>query len=337
MRRVVGRADRVDVVRLHQQHVAPHDLLRHGAAVVGIELVAVDAAEEDAPAVDLQQPVLDHDGAEADPQPHALARARDLGVVEARDLGAPRLDRRLHGLPRRDVDAELRHRDARGRVRVDPQRPRAGRVVVARVHEDVVERRRRAREQGDAAEDPRQPPHVLVLEVGPGRPLVHAHREHVLLARAQQRPDVELGRQAAAHRHPELDAVEPRPQARVDALEAQDRVRPRPLARHREAAQVVARRVLVGHVRRLDRERVDDVRVGRRAVAVQLPVRRHRQPVPARRRRTPRRRSRAARPRGRRDGTPSRRRATATGRPISGRRAGRPQPFTPPEPRPLCQ
>ena len=141
VRRVVARAHRVDVVRLHQQHVAPHHLLRDRAAVVGIELVAVDAAEEDPPAVDLQQPVLDHHGAEADPQPHALARARDLGVVEARELGAPGLDgRHLHRLPRRDVDAELGHRDARGHVRVDPQRARAARVVVAGVHEDVVER-----------------------------------------------------------------------------------------------------------------------------------------------------------------------------------------------------
>src|SRR3712207_8127900 len=45
---------------------------------------------------------------------------------------------------------------------------------------------------------------------------------------------------------------------------------------------MIARGVLVGHVRRLDREGVDDVRVRRGAVAVQLPVRRHRQPVPAR-------------------------------------------------------
>ena len=282
VRRVVGRADRVEVVRLHQQHVAPHHLLRHRAAVVGVELVAVDAAEQDPPAVDLQQRVLDHDGAEADPQPHALARARDLGVVEARELGAPRLDRHLHRLARGDVDAELGHRHARGHVRVDAQRPRAARVVVARVHEDVVERVRRPREQGDAAEDPRQPPHVLVLEIGARRPLVDADREHVVLARAQELADVELGREPAAHRLAELDAVEPRPQARVDALEAQHRVHPRPLGRHREAAQVVARGVLVRDVRRLDRERVDDVGVGRGAVAVQLPVRRHRQPVPAR-------------------------------------------------------
>ena len=44
---------------------------------------------------------------------------------------------------------------------------------------------------------------------------------------------------------------------------------------------VVAGRVLVRHVRRVDGERVAHVRVGRRAVAVQLPVRRDGQPVPA--------------------------------------------------------
>jgi hypothetical protein len=90
---------------------------------------------------------------------------------------------------------------------------------------------------------------------------VDADREHVVLTRAQQLADVELGREPAAHRLAELDAVEPRPQARVDALEAQDHVHPGPLGRHLEAAQVVARGVLVRDVRRLDRERVDDVRV----------------------------------------------------------------------------
>ena len=321
MRRVVAGADRVDVVRLHQQHVAPHDLLGDRAAVVGVELVAVDAAEQDPPAVDLQQPVLDRDAAEADPQRHALARARDLGVVEPGQLGAPRLDGHLHALPRRDVDAERGHGHARGHAGVHAQRPRAAGVVVAGVHEDVVERVRGARDQRDAAEDPRQPPHVLVLEIGACRPLVHPHREDVVLAGAQQRADVELGREPAARADADLDAVEPRPQARVDALEAQHRVAPLPLRRHRERAPIIARGVLVGDVRRLHRERVGDVRVGRRAVAVQLPVRRDSQPVPARVVEPARRRSRAGRPRGRRGGTPSRRRVTATGRPTAGRRA----------------
>ena len=336
VRRVVGRADRVDVVRLHQQHVAPHHVLRDRAAVVGIELVTVDAAEQDAPTVDLQQAVLDHDGAEADAQPHALARARDLGVVEARDLRAPRLDRSLRGLSRRDVDAELGHRDPRGHVRVHPQRARAARVVVAGVHEDVVERVRGTGQQRDAAEDPRQPPHVLVLEVGPRRPLLHPHREDVLPTRAQELGDVELARQTAARAHSQLGTVEPDPQAGVDALEAQDRIRPIPLARHREAAPVVTRRVLVGDVRGLHRERVDHVRVGRRAVSVQLPVRRHGQPVPARvvelLGSEVQRRVRAVREPERPVAVQRQRRGV---RPQEC--TGPPQPFTPPVPSPLCQ
>ena len=261
--------------------VAAHELLGHHAPPVGVELVAVDAAQQHPPAVDLQQPVLDDHGAEADPQLHPLARADDLGVVEARDLRAPRLRaRHRDGLARGDVQPELGHEHARRGVRVHAQRAGAAHVVVVRVHEHVLEPAGGPRQHRDAAEDARHPPHVLVLEVGPGGPLVHTHGEDVLLARPHRLADLELHRQAAAHRHAQLDAVEPRTQARVGALEPQHRVHVPPAGRHGEAPPVVARRVLVGHVRRLDRERIDDVRVGRRAVAVQLPERRHGQAVP---------------------------------------------------------
>ena len=236
----------------------------------------------DAVAVDQQQAVLDRHAPEPDRQHHALAGARDDALVEPRQLGAPRLHP-IHdrGLAARDVDAQRRNHHMHVHRRVHAQDPRAGHVVVVRVHEHVVDRARRPRQQRHVAEDPRQPPHVLVLEVGAGRPLVHAHREHVLLARPQRPADVELRRQPAPPRGPDVRAVHPRAHARVDALEPQHHsVRPR--RRHVEPAAVVAGRVLVRDVRRIDRERIADVRVRGCSVAVQLPVRRHRDPVPTR-------------------------------------------------------
>ena len=282
VRRIVAGAHRVDVVRLHQLDVAAHHRDRHGAAGERIELVPVDAVELHTMPIDLQQPVLDHHPPEADPQRHPLPRAHDRRVVEPRDLRAPGLDALdRHGRPRERVDPKLRHEHSRGDTRhIDPQPPRPRHVVVVGVHEDVVERRDGPPDQRHVAKDPGQPPHVLVLDVGARRPLVHPHREHVLDAGPEQLADRELGRQPAAPRRPHIVAVDPHARAGIDALEAQDGVA-REVLRHDEAHAVVARRVLVGHERRLDRERVAHVRVRGRAVVVQLPVRRHRQPVPA--------------------------------------------------------
>ena len=202
-----------------------------------------------------------------------LALRPQLGVVEARVLGAPGDGGGGDGLPRRGVDAELGDDDARGDVGVDAEGS-----VVRGVHEHVADGRR---EQRHRAEDPGQPPHVLVLQVAALGELAHAHREHVLAVAAQGLGDVELVAEPAAGRLAQLDAVEPRAQVGVDAVEAQDGAAGRPSGRELEAGAVVPGRVRVRDVRRVDRERVRDVRVRGRAVAVQLPVRRDREPVPA--------------------------------------------------------
>ncbi len=144
-------------------------------------------------------------------------------------------------------------------------------------------RRSRPRPAGQrhAAEDPRQPPHVLVLEVARGRPLVHADGEHVA-ARREQRPHVELGRQPAARPEAQFRAVEPGPRARLDAVEAQHHLGAHPVGRHVERHPVVARGVLLRRVRRVDGERVDHVGVPGFPVSVQRPVRGDGQRVPRR-------------------------------------------------------
>jgi hypothetical protein len=59
VRRVMAGANGVDVVLLHQEHVAEHVLAGHGAPVVRVVLVAVHAPQFDRLAVDEHPPVLE--------------------------------------------------------------------------------------------------------------------------------------------------------------------------------------------------------------------------------------------------------------------------------------
>ena len=93
--RIMAGAHGVDVVLLHHQDVLDHALDRDRLAAVGIDLVAVDALEEDALAVDEQVAVPDLDLAEADVDRDDLqdrsARVleREEQLVEVRRLGRP--------------------------------------------------------------------------------------------------------------------------------------------------------------------------------------------------------------------------------------------------------
>ena len=293
--RVVAGPDAVDVVLLHQQHVLAHGCLGDGPAAVGIELVPVHPAEQHPPPVHGQDAVADGHSAEADLQRHGLPGSDERAVVAPGRFGRPGLHRgHGHGFPGRRVDAQLRHGDPgrtsriTRRVHLDAQRARAGAVVVVRVHEVVADAAFGPGQQHHPAEDAGQPPHVLVLQVAAGRPLVHPDREQVLLTRrADHTGHVELGRQPAAGDNPQLGPVQPDPGTRVHPVEAEHDPARRPAGRHAEPDPVVPGRVVGRHPGRVHRERVPDVGVGRGAVAVQLPVRRDRQrgPVPVNRRR----------------------------------------------------
>ena len=242
----------------------------------------VDPVEQDAVAVDGQHAVDDRHRAEADPQPDLTALGAQHRVVQPRHLGAPGLDPLdRHPLAGRDLQPQLRDGDDPGDVRLDQQRATPGQVVVVRVHEDIGRSRRSQREQVHLAEDSGQPPHVLVLEVAAGRPLVHPHGDPDLMARGNKVGQVELGRQPAARRPADQLSVDPDREPRVHPLEPQHDPRAVPVGGDRHGPDVVAGRVRRRHVRRLQRERVDHVRVRRPAVALELPMPGHRDGVPA--------------------------------------------------------
>ncbi|CAM4177334.1 hypothetical protein KIPE111705_43800 [Kibdelosporangium persicum] len=276
VRRVVRGADGVDVVLFHQQYVGQRGFVRHSAAQGRVVFVPVDALQQDACAVDLELTVLNGHCAEADPHRHALVVGGQVTVVQPGDFGCPRLhdarvDRRVDRCPE---NAQLRYGKPCGSVHRDPDLALAGGVVVVGAQPEVRNAAHRSGEQRDVAEDPGQPPHVLVLQVTPGRPLVYADREHIG-AYTQHMRDVELDRQAASARDTQLNAVEPNAAARVDAVEPKDRGLREPGRREIEREPVVTGRVVRRNVWRVHRERVLHVRVRGLAEAVHLPVRRN--------------------------------------------------------------
>ena len=219
MRRVVAGADRVDVVPLHQQHVGEHLGLgapsgrgrdAHSCRFTPRSLIGR--------AVDGEHAVGDRHRAEADPQPDPLARrwpacprrasgsrptraapSRSRSVLVAAGTSTAEFRRRSAGPSPVDVDPQRAGDRCRGRSR----RARRSRGCRRPGGDSSVTSRKM----------PGQPPHVLVLQVAAGRPLVHPHREHVAARCRRASVDVELGRQPLPLARPSLGAVEPDPRS----------------------------------------------------------------------------------------------------------------------------
>ena len=182
------------------------------------------------------------------------------------------------GVDRGAGEAQFRYRHRGRPVGVHPQGAgAAGRVVVG-VDEEIPDRAGPFADERHAPEDAGQPPHVLVLEVGSGRPLVHAHRDHVAAGPDEVR-DVELADEPAALAVTDGSPVDEHGEARVHPVET-DHGRPAevPFRGQRDVPPVLPRRVVAGHPRRVDRERVDHVGVGGRTVARRAVLRRPGQP-----------------------------------------------------------
>ena len=280
LRRVVRRADGVDVRLLHQPDVGQHRFFVDRVAVHRVVLVAVHPADEDGDAVDAEKPARDLHPPEADPRRDDLDRAsvlvldRQQEAVEARRFRGPALDARDH-LAMREADvpaAADNERDARGRrhdgspvradqvhdERVPPGRPvvvpaHVGRHLQDAVREAGVEARGRleiaevhagCREQVDAAEDPAQAPEVLALQVAAVAVAVDLHGQLVGPG-SKEAGHVELGRRAAVLAVTHRLAVHPEVEGRGHAREVDEHLPAAPGVGQGELAPVRPYRIVV--------------------------------------------------------------------------------------------
>ncbi len=306
---VVGRAHSVEVVLLHDLQVGDHRLAGHRAPRLRVELVAVDALEQDRLTVDEQLAVAQFDLAEADARALQVedravgVEKLDCDLVEVWRLGRPeprRANRQrqvqvracAHGhrlrLGRRGADhgGAIIDRDARMHVRRlraviaggDGGQQVGVAVVVVQLRVEPVVADGHAREggQADVAVDAREAPEVLVLEVARIAPAPHATDQQIRPG-PQMLGQVELGRTHAVLAVADLVAVEPELQQRLHALEEDRNAPAGPLRGHLEGRAIVADRVVARNLRRRAlAERVLNVGVDRRLIALRQPVAGHR-------------------------------------------------------------
>lgn len=291
----------------------------------GVHLVPVGAPEGDRVAVDAHQPVLERELAQADPvgdglgHPPRRVAQPEHGGVEVRVLGRPqarrghrlrRLDGRLlagadgdgllerpgpHRMPVRVVELGLDGVAARAlsavvpHARGDRQGGRPVAVGQRGVESEVAQVDGRCGVQVDRAEDAAQPDHVLVLQPVAVGVAVDLHGD-LVGARLEVRGDVVLGGVVGVLVVADQLPVDPYVVGGLDAFEVQERPPPRPAARKREGAAVLAHGVVAGGgVRRLRLlaqavgapPRVVAVDVDRAVVTVQLPGRGDGEGVPA--------------------------------------------------------
>mmetsp|Transcript_29326 Transcript_29326/g.84276 ORF Transcript_29326/g.84276 Transcript_29326/m.84276 type:complete len:516 (-) Transcript_29326:388-1935(-) len=219
---------------------------------------------------------------------HPRVLARGGGRAPEREE-ASRLRLRLRRLPTPGVELATQCQPRRQRPRgqgdfgLDLEEP-----VGPRPHLDVADVLHRPGECEDVAGDARQPPHVLILEVGAGGPTPHLHRERVR-SPADVGRHLKFGRHLAVGAEAQLGTVHPHATSTSGSANVQEDLQALvdPRRRDIELAPVgaggVVGRVLAAvlHKGRFGEKAVDDVRVDGEAVPVQLPVPRHRHGAPS--------------------------------------------------------
>ena len=280
--RVVRGADHVDVVRLHNHQVALHVLeggrvTEEVVAVVAVHALGLDlfAVDEDALVPDLHAPRADREG-------DVLASAGEVQRVKVRLLVTPEahvldggdLDRAVavhmeeaggEGLAARAVELP---RDVRLAGQGELGTEGGGFEVIREIalHEDVAHVDGIAEEEVDLAEDAGHAPHILVFEVCAVGPLEDEDLEGVLPL-VDQPGDVDLGGEVGDLRIGREGVVDPDVERGIDALEVQVGLLRLHRGGDREVADVERAGILVRDIRRVDRDRVVDVRVVRDVIA----------------------------------------------------------------------
>ena len=281
---VVGRAHRVDVVLLHELQVAAHAIEAHGAALVIVVIVAVDAMHLKVSAVEVDMIALDRHLGKTLAMRNVLAdlvTVVDLKrkVIEEGVLGVPEvgighvafgmavdaLTRSHHVL----AIAERKH-DAGSALGHRIERDQSGIALAVRAEPKVYQMRGGTLHKVHVAEDARGPPHILVLDVAAIAVLQDLNRKKVV-ALDKCVGHVELGGQARALGHADKLTVDVQLAIALDAVEANDLASAGRNSGKVDDALVDARGVIGGNKRLIHREREALVGIGKVAVAIYLP------------------------------------------------------------------
>ena len=281
---VVGRAHRVDVVLLHELQVAAHAIEAHGAALVIVVIVAVDAMHLKVGAVEVDMIALDRHLGKALAMRDVLAdlvTVVDLKrkVIEEGSLGIPEvgighaaLDMAVDALARSHhvlAIAERKHNAGRAlgnRI----ERNQSGIALAVRAEPKVDQVRGGTLHKVHIAEDARGPPHILVLDIAAIAVLQDLDRKQVV-ALDKRVGHVELGRQARTLGHADKLTVDVQLAIALDAVKANDLASAGRHGGKVDDALVHARGIVRGNERLIHREREALVGVGKVAIAVHLP------------------------------------------------------------------
>ena len=281
---VVGRTHRVDVVLLHELEVAAHVIETHGAALVVIVIVAVDAVHLKVGAVEVNMVALDGDLGEALTVGHVLAdlvAVVDLKrqVIEEGVLGIPEvgidnaaLGMAVDALARSDhvlAIAERKH-DAGSALGHRIERDQSDIALAVRAEPKVDQVRGGTLHKVHIAEDARGPPHVLILDIAAIAVLQDLDRKQVV-ALDERVGHVKLGGQARTLGHADKLTVDVQLTIALDAVKANDLASAGRHGGKVDDALVDARGVVGGNERLIHRERETLVGVGKVAIAVYLP------------------------------------------------------------------
>ena len=276
---IMAGAHGVDVVLLHQQHVAQHCLVGDGAPALGIGVVAVHAFEEHALAVDIDQRILDFNIAEAvfcgeghfllavfvflyhahgvkirllrAPQLHVLQLNGGAVPISLAFLGLVCLaggivfiDKLPGGVVNRNFQRLLRKGLAAVPNAVE-EKACVKRSVFAAVGKSggeimVAHAHLRYIIYIYVAVDARHAEHILTFQIRAVAPAEHLHGEAVAGTNFQVRREVELCHIVRALRVAHVLAVEPYESSGVDAAEVDNRAAAVPVGGHTELAHVGA-------------------------------------------------------------------------------------------------
>ena len=146
--------------------------------------------------------------------------------------------------------------------------------------------------QEDIAENTTEPPEILVLQIAAVAVPIHLRRQHII-AVGEILGDIEYRRCATALTVADFLTIDPEIERRIHPVELDQHLSAVPVGRYLERPAIRTHRiprVVVGEVlrrlahdiRRVLFERILDIRVNRRSVAVHLPVARNRYFIPLR-------------------------------------------------------